>query len=111
MISNAMEKSLLKEDKYAAGGTASQDSDQDEDDIREKNEVSKRMLTGKIRVRGAIPVTDKEDSLDSDLDLGEEGEEASDLDSEDELELINLAASRDARAATAVKKPESDDDF
>ena len=54
-----------------------------------------------------------QDSLDSDIDLGEE--DASDLDSEDELELMNLAAkpAKDGvRPTTTVKKAvDSDDDF
>jgi clusterin-associated protein 1 len=115
MISNAMEKSLFEEDKYGNGLDAESSQETDEDGSQlaeqkaiEKKNLSKRMLTGKITVHGSIPLND--DSMESDLDL--EGEEASDLDSEDELELMNLAASRDKSAPKNVsKKPDSDDDF
>lgn len=118
MISNAMEKSLFEDDKYGNGIDAgsSQETDDDESQIDKKPSKDqatappKRMLTGKITVHGSIPLND--DSLESDLDL--DGEEASDLDSEDELELMNLAASRDKKTTslqTNKKDDESDDDF
>lgn len=117
MISSAMEKSLFEEDKYADGAEAgsSLGTDDEDSDLKAKKKekakepISKRMATGKITVRGSIPATDQDDSLDSDLDL--EGEEGSDLDSEDELELMNLAAGRGKTAIESkVNKPESDDD-
>ena len=118
LITSAMEKNLFEEDKYTNGTelNSSQETDEDESqdnaiktNPRAKEALAKRMLTGKITVHGSIPTVDHEDSIGSDLDL--EGEEASDLDSEDELELMNLAASRDKSAPNAVKKPDSDDDF
>lgn len=61
--------------------------------------VNKRSAaTGRVRVFGSMAGGDKEDSLDSDLDL-EGDEDASDLDSEDEMELMNLTNDDRKRAS------------
>lgn len=70
--------------------------------------------TGRIRVFGAM--AEKSDSLDSDLELGDDDErEDSDLDSEDELELMNLnktsANGNSVKTAQNNAAPDSDNDF
>ena len=120
MITTGTGKSLFEEEKYERGSDSPKESE-DEDDVAEAKGTARvpvvasgRTLTGRIAVKGAMKSEERDDSLDSDIDL--EGEEdASDLDSEDELELMNLASktSKDnARPTTTVKKQtDSDDDF
>lgn len=73
--------------------------------------VNKRSaITGRVRVYGSVAAGDKEDSLESDLDLDGE-DDASDLDSEDEIELMNLANDDKKKQDSKTGQNDSDNDF
>lgn len=124
MISSGTEASLFEEEKYGGISDSPKESDEEEDekadvgngdsDGRLAGAVSRRMLTGRVAVQSAARPKEPDDSLDSDIDLDGE-DDASDLDSEDELELMNLASKplkEIKRPTTTVKKNnESDDEF
>ena len=81
--------------------------------------TAKRSATGRVRAFGSVLSGEKEESLDSDFEI--EGDDASDLDSEDEMELMNLTTGDDELKATngtanqnlqrLETNADSDDDF
>lgn len=118
MITSGTEASLFEEEKYGGISDSPKESDEEEEDENVGNGDGdgreRRMLTGRVTVQSAARPKEPDDSLDSDIDLDGE-DDASDLDSEDELELMNLASKplkEIKRPATTVKKNnESDDEF
>ena len=102
------EELLLTENDTGSIDEADDDEDEITDEVLNKNiaaeamrgkrsmastvSVSRRNETGRPRVFGSVMNGDREDSMDSDLEL--EGEDdGSDLNSDDELELMNLTSS------------------
>lgn len=116
VITSGTGLSLFEEEKYDGISDSPKESDEEEDAGRDARlTASHRLLTtGRLAVQAPATSKDLDDSLDSDIDL--EGEDdASDLDSEDELELMNLASKtvkEKTRPTTTVRKSnDSDDEF
>ena len=112
---------MFEEDEYERSDSAPEAS---EKEAKEKARngthtatVSRNIAAGRIALQGSMN-SEQNDSLDSDIDLDGE-DDASDLDSDDELELGDLSPKTSAvesgRPATAAKKQEpgnsDDDDF
>ncbi|XP_054162380.1 clusterin-associated protein 1 homolog [Oppia nitens] len=93
-----------------------EDSDEIADNLGPEKEKSRRPMntvtlnkrsatTGRVRMFGSLLDEEKENSLDSDLDLDEE-DDGSDLDSEDEMEIMNLTNNKTLKSD--VKKSNED---
>ena len=108
MVAEGSGASLLEENYERASDLLKESDDEASQSVDTKEEApSRRTLTGRV-----IP-NPRDESIDSDIELDGE-EEASDLDSEDELELMKLSAKAGdrKRPTTTVKKAaDSDDDF
>ncbi|CAG2118224.1 unnamed protein product [Medioppia subpectinata] len=110
-------------------GNDDEGSDEIDDNLGPQKEKSRRAMntvtvnkrsatTGRVRMFGSLLDEEKDDSLDSDLDLDEE-DDASDLDSEDEMEIMNLTNNRKVdskKLNEETQKPiansnDSDNDF